>query len=64
MVCFFFYFYIFFNIFTINNAYNARFNEFDKNTNLLLNYSLIKFALIYLHTNTILKLYIFNFFYF
>ena len=33
--------------FTINNAYNARFNEFDKNTNLLLNYSLIKFALIY-----------------
>ena len=34
--------------FTINTAYNARFNKFNKNTKLLLNYSLIKFLLIYL----------------
>tara|TARA_B100000575_G_C23067164_1_gene614538 strand:+ start:204 stop:1352 length:1149 start_codon:yes stop_codon:yes gene_type:complete len=33
--------------FTINTAHNARFNKFNKNTKLLLNYSLIKFLSIY-----------------
>lgn len=34
--------------FTINIAYNTRFNLFDRNTNLLLNFSLVKFIFIYL----------------